>query len=56
MSEFSLRELTKQDRYKLLSGIVIPRPIALVTTLDANGAVKRPGGKNAQRETGEDAK
>jgi flavin reductase (DIM6/NTAB) family NADH-FMN oxidoreductase RutF len=39
MSEFSLRELSKQDRYKLLSGIVIPRPIALVTTLDANGAV-----------------
>ena len=39
MSGFSLRELSKQDRYKLLSGIVIPRPIALVTTLDANGAV-----------------
>ncbi len=39
MSEFSLRMLSKQDRYKLLSGIVIPRPIALVTTLDANGAV-----------------
>ena len=39
MSEFSLRKLSKQDRYKLLSGIVIPRPIALVTTLDANGAV-----------------
>ncbi len=39
MSEFSLRELSKQDRYKLLSGIVIPRPIALVTTLDANGVV-----------------
>jgi flavin reductase (DIM6/NTAB) family NADH-FMN oxidoreductase RutF len=39
MSGFSLRELNKQDRYKLLSGIVIPRPIALVTTLDANGVV-----------------
>jgi flavin reductase (DIM6/NTAB) family NADH-FMN oxidoreductase RutF len=39
MSGFSLRDLSKQDRYKLLSGIVIPRPIALVTTLDANGAV-----------------
>ena len=39
MTGFSLRELSKQDRYKLLSGIVIPRPIALVTTLDANGAV-----------------
>jgi len=39
MSEFSLRKLSKQDRYKLLSGIVIPRPIALVTTLDASGTV-----------------
>jgi len=39
MSGFSLRDLSKQDRYKLLSGVVIPRPIALVTTLDANGAV-----------------
>jgi flavin reductase (DIM6/NTAB) family NADH-FMN oxidoreductase RutF len=39
MSEFSLRDLSPHDRYKLLSGIVVPRPIALVTTLDANGAV-----------------
>jgi flavin reductase (DIM6/NTAB) family NADH-FMN oxidoreductase RutF len=39
MSGFSLRDLSKQDRYKLLSGVVIPRPIALVTTLDANGTV-----------------
>ena len=39
MSGVSLRDLSKQDRYKLLSGVVIPRPIALVTTLDANGAV-----------------
>jgi flavin reductase (DIM6/NTAB) family NADH-FMN oxidoreductase RutF len=39
MSGFSLRDLSKQDRYKLLSGIVIPRPIALVTTLDSNGTV-----------------
>ena len=27
------------DQYKLLSGIVIPRPIAFVSTLNANGAV-----------------
>jgi flavin reductase (DIM6/NTAB) family NADH-FMN oxidoreductase RutF len=38
MSEFSLRDLSPHDRYKLLSGIVVPRPIALVTTLD-NGVV-----------------
>jgi flavin reductase (DIM6/NTAB) family NADH-FMN oxidoreductase RutF len=39
MSGFSLRDLSAHDRYKLLCGVVIPRPIALVTTLDANGAV-----------------
>jgi len=39
MSGFSLRDLSKQDRYKLLCGVVIPRPIALVTTLDENSAV-----------------
>lgn len=38
-SGFPLRDLSPHDRYKLLCGIVIPRPIALVTTLDANGAV-----------------
>ncbi len=39
MSGFLLRELSPHDRYKLLCGVVVPRPIALVTTLDANGAV-----------------
>ncbi|HLX15521.1 MAG TPA: flavin reductase family protein [Bradyrhizobium sp.] len=39
MSGFSLRDLSPHNRYKLLSSVVIPRPIALVTTLDANGAV-----------------
>jgi flavin reductase (DIM6/NTAB) family NADH-FMN oxidoreductase RutF len=39
MSGFSLRDLSPHDRYKLLCGVVVPRPIALVTTLDANGAV-----------------
>jgi len=34
-----LRELEPRDRYKLLCGVVVPRPIALVTTLDENGAV-----------------
>lgn len=32
-------DLTPQDRYKLLCAVVIPRPIALVTTLARNGAV-----------------
>jgi len=39
MSGFPLRNLSPHDRYKLLGGVVVPRPIALVTTLDANGAV-----------------
>src|SRR6202047_5053078 len=39
MSGFSLRDLSPHDRYRLLCGVVVPRPIALVTTLDANGAV-----------------
>src|ERR1700744_2960493 len=39
MSGFLLKDLSRQDRYKLLCGVVIPRPIALVTTLDVNGAV-----------------
>jgi flavin reductase (DIM6/NTAB) family NADH-FMN oxidoreductase RutF len=39
MSGISFRDLDPHDRYKLLCGIVVPRPIALVTTLDENGAV-----------------
>ena len=39
MSGFFLRDLTRHDRYKLLCAVVVPRPIALVTTLDANGAI-----------------
>jgi flavin reductase (DIM6/NTAB) family NADH-FMN oxidoreductase RutF len=39
MSGISFRELDPRDRYKLLCGVVVPRPIALITTLDENGAV-----------------
>jgi hypothetical protein len=35
----SLPELDPRHRYKLLCGVVVPRPIALVTTLDENAAV-----------------
>ena len=34
---FDLNELEARDRYKLIAGLVVPRPIALVTTLGANG-------------------
>src|SRR6201994_1815450 len=39
MSGLLLRDLSRHDRYKLLCGVVVPRPIALVKTLDVNGAV-----------------
>src|SRR5580692_6685787 len=39
MSGLLLRDLSRHDRYKLLCAVVVPRPIALVTTLDVNGAV-----------------
>jgi flavin reductase (DIM6/NTAB) family NADH-FMN oxidoreductase RutF len=39
MSGIPLQNLSPHERYKLLCGVVVPRPIALVTTLDTNGAV-----------------
>jgi flavin reductase (DIM6/NTAB) family NADH-FMN oxidoreductase RutF len=39
MSGILLEDLSPHERYKLLCGVVVPRPIALVTTLDTNGAV-----------------
>ncbi|MEC0127386.1 flavin reductase family protein [Paenibacillus pabuli] len=33
------RELTGRDNYKLMSGSVVPRPIAFVTTLSQDGSV-----------------
>ncbi|MDB5537681.1 MAG: flavin reductase domain protein FMN-binding [Devosia sp.] len=36
-THFDFGELTEREKYKLLIGTVIPRPIALVTTVDRNG-------------------
>lgn len=36
---FDFAELSGHDRYKLLIGAVVPRPIAWVTTVDAQGQV-----------------
>src|SRR6202035_4862899 len=36
---FDFRELSARDRYKLMIGTVVPRPIALVTTVDAAGRI-----------------
>jgi flavin reductase (DIM6/NTAB) family NADH-FMN oxidoreductase RutF len=37
--DLTLSDLSPRDRYKLLSALVVPRPIAWVTTLNANGSV-----------------
>jgi flavin reductase (DIM6/NTAB) family NADH-FMN oxidoreductase RutF/rhodanese-related sulfurtransferase len=37
--EFDLEKLAPGNRYKLLTGVVVPRPIAWVTSLDENGVV-----------------
>jgi hypothetical protein len=34
--DFDLRQLAPRDRYKLLTGVIVPRPIAFVTSLDAS--------------------
>lgn len=37
--QFDLSQLSPHEAYKLLSGLVVPRPIALITTLSADGVV-----------------
>ena len=37
--EFDLPSLNKKDRYKLLTSTIIPRPIALVSTVDEDGTL-----------------
>jgi flavin reductase (DIM6/NTAB) family NADH-FMN oxidoreductase RutF len=39
MLRFDLRAIPAIDRYKLLTGLVVPRPIALVTSLSKDGVV-----------------
>ncbi|WP_027481010.1 flavin reductase family protein [Deinococcus pimensis] len=36
---FDMADLASGDRYKLLTGVVVPRPIAWVTTLNPDGSV-----------------
>lgn len=37
--DFDFRTLSARDRYKLMIGTIVPRPIALVTTVDPQGRV-----------------
>ena len=36
---FDFKQLNERERYKLMIGTIIPRPIALVTTVDENGRI-----------------
>jgi flavin reductase (DIM6/NTAB) family NADH-FMN oxidoreductase RutF len=36
---FDFEQLTERERYKLMIGTIIPRPIALVTTVDEHGRI-----------------
>ena len=36
---FDFKQLTERERYKLMIGTIIPRPIALVTTVDGEGRI-----------------
>ncbi len=37
MLSFDFQQLSAREKYKILIGSVVPRPIALVTTIDAEG-------------------
>lgn len=39
MIHYSANDLTKQQQYKMISGSIVPRPIAWVTTLSKDGSV-----------------
>ena len=39
MAHYSLAGLHRRQRYKLIAGAIVPRPIALVMTLNEDGAV-----------------
>ena len=39
MTEVNFDQITSYERYKLMARLIVPRPIALVTSLGANGVV-----------------
>lgn len=39
MTEVNFEEITSYQRYKMMASLIVPRPIALVTTLGRNGVV-----------------
>ena len=39
MTEVDFDQISSYERYKLMASLIVPRPIALVTSLGANGVV-----------------
>ena len=39
MTEVDFDQISSYQRYKLMATLIVPRPIALVTTLGANGVI-----------------
>jgi flavin reductase (DIM6/NTAB) family NADH-FMN oxidoreductase RutF len=39
MMQFDFKSLDATSRYKLMTGLVVPRPIAWITTINVNGAI-----------------
>lgn len=39
MRQFEPKDLTERENYKLLSGSIVPRPIAFVTSQDKEGRI-----------------
>src|SRR3990167_5894971 len=39
MTEVDFSQISAYQRYKLMASLIVPRPIALITTLGANGVV-----------------
>ena len=37
--QFDIDKMAAMNRYELLLGTVVPRPIALITTISSNGAI-----------------
>ena len=44
--QFDIDKMAAMDRYELLLGTVVPRPIALVTTISSDGAINAASGRN----------
>jgi len=50
---FDLAGLSATDRYKLLGGLVVPRPIALVTSHSPDGRVNAAPGRKIPARAGQ---